>query len=114
MIYIALSNNNGRMIDFEASEELSQRNIFLINQQLIYNINFTEICCKDRTLAYLMNYCLGTTVAVVLFDYTNLGTFARAEKIFESIEPCKVPINILIGNKVTNLIFLIQPKGRFN
>ena len=75
-----------------------------MHQQLLYNINFTEIPCKDRTLSYIMNYCLGSAVAIVLFDYNKINSFSKAEKVFELIEPCNIPINILVATKVKKIL----------
>ena len=101
----AITQNNGKTIDIESSDEISQRNVLYMHQQILYNINFSEIPCKDRTMSYILNYSLGSSVAIVLFDYNKVNSFSKAEQIFESLEPCKIPINILIGNKVKEIIF---------
>jgi signal recognition particle receptor subunit beta len=95
----ALTQNNGKIIDMESSEELSQRNVLLMNHQLMYNINYFEIPGKDRNIPYVINYAIGSTVCIVLFDYNKTSSFKKAEKIFEMIAPSKTPINILIANK---------------
>ncbi len=66
----------------------------------MYNINYTEIPCKDRTLSYIMNYCLGSAVAIVLFDINKINSFSRAEKVYGLIEQCNIPINIVVATKV--------------
>ena len=96
----ALTQNNGKIIDMESSEELSQRNVLFMNQQIMYNINYFEIPGKDRNIPYVINYAIGSTVSIVLFDYNKISSFKKAETIFEIISPSKTPINILIANKV--------------
>jgi len=51
-----------------------------------------------------MNYCLGSAVAIVLFDYNKINSFSKAEKVFELIEPCNIPINILVATKVKKIL----------
>ena len=66
----------------------------------MFNLNYFEIPGKDRNIPYVINYAIGSTVSIVLFDYNKVTSFQKAEKIFEQIAPSKIPINILIANKV--------------
>ena len=96
------------MIELESSEEISERVSLHINEHLLFKINYWEIPCKDRHLKFLSNYCLGSTVVIVLFDTTKNSSLEKAEKIFQSIASCDVPFKILIGNKVNHPINILN------
>jgi signal recognition particle receptor subunit beta len=69
-------------------------------EHLLFKIIHWEVPGKDRHLKFINNYCLGATVAVILFDTTKTSSLEKAEKILQSIEMCDIPFKILIGNKV--------------
>ena len=84
----------------ESSEEISERVSLNMNDHLLFKITYWEIPGKDRHLKFINNYCLGATVAIILFDTTKYSSLEKAEKILETIESCEIPFKLLIGNKV--------------
>ena len=97
---IALTENNGKVISFESSEEISERISIQVHQHLLFKITYWELPGKERHLNFLNNYCLGAAVAIILFDTTKSSSLERAEKILKSIENCDIPIKFLVCNKM--------------
>jgi signal recognition particle receptor subunit beta len=96
-----LTQNNGKVIEIESSEEISERVSLHVNDHLLFKITYWEIPGKERHLKFINNYCLGAAVAIVLFDTTKNSTLEKAEKLLQSIDSCEIPFKILVGNKVT-------------
>lgn len=95
-----MTQNNGKVIEIESSEEISERISLVVNEHLLYKITYWEVPGRDRHLKFISNYCMGAAVAIVLFDTTKNSTLEKAEKILQSIEVCEIPIKILLGNKI--------------
>ncbi len=100
MPYLAMTQQNGKVIELETSEELSERVSLYVSDSLLYKITYWEIPGKERHLKFINHYCLGATAALVLYDSTKHSSFEKAEKIFQCLESCEIPYKFLIGNKV--------------
>ena len=100
IIYIALTESNGKVLNLEASEEISERITIQAFNHMIFRVTYWELPGKERHLQFLKNYCLGAAVAIVLFDTTKASSLEKAENILKSIENCEIPIKYLICNKV--------------
>jgi signal recognition particle receptor subunit beta len=92
--------NIGKVIETETSEEISERIILSMNNQLMYRITIWEVPGKDRYLKFMNHYCMDAAAVIVLFDTTKNSSFEKAEKILQSIEVCEIPIKFLIANKI--------------
>ena len=101
-----MTQNNGKVIELETSEEISERVSLCVNDHLLYKITYWEIPGKERHLKFINNYCLGAAVAFVLFDTTKQSSLEKAERIFQSIESCDIPFKILVGNKVILIVYI--------
>jgi signal recognition particle receptor subunit beta len=97
---IALTQNNGKVIEVEASEEITERISLVMNEHFLFKVTYWEIPGKDRHLKFIQNYAMGAAMAIVLFDTTKNSSLEKAEKIFQAIETCEIPFKYLIGNKV--------------
>ena len=95
-----MTENNGKVISLESSEEISERISIQVHQHLLFKITYWELPGKERHLNFLNNYCLGAAVAIILFDTTKSSSLERAEKILKSIENCDIPIKFLVCNKM--------------
>lgn len=95
-----MTQNNGKVIELETSEELSERTSLIMNEHMMHKVTFWEAPGRDRNIKFIHNYCMGAAVALILFDTTKIESFQKAEKILTNIEVCEIPIRILIGNKV--------------
>ncbi len=100
IIFIALTESNGKVLNLEASEEISERITIQAFNHMIFRVTYWELPGKERHLQFLKNYCLGAAVAIVLFDTTKASSLEKAENILKSIENCEIPIKYLICNKV--------------
>ena len=100
LIFIALTESNGKVLNLEASEEISERITIQAFNHMIFRVTYWELPGKERHLQFLKNYCLGAAVAIVLFDTTKASSLEKAENILKSIENCEIPIKYLICNKV--------------
>ena len=87
-------------MELETSEEISERVSLYVNDNLLYKITYWEIPGKERHLKFINHYCLGATMAFVLYDTCKQSSLDKAEKIMQSIESCEIPFKILVGNKV--------------
>lgn len=67
---------------------------------MIFKITYWELPGKERHLNFLLNYCLGAAVAIILFDTTKQSSLAKAEKILKAIENCDIPFKYLVCNKM--------------
>ena len=97
---IALTESNGKVLNLEASEEISERITIQAFNHMIFRVTYWELPGKERHLQFLKNYCLGAAVAIVLFDTTKTSSLEKAENILKSIENCEIPIKYLICNKL--------------
>ena len=97
---IALTESNGKVLNLEASEEISERITIQAFNHMIFRVTYWELPGKERHLQFLKNYCLGAAVAIVLFDTTKTSSLEKAENILKSIENCDIPIKYLICNKL--------------
>lgn len=95
-----MTQQNGKVIQLETSEELSERISLYAKDNFLYKITYWEVAGKERHLKFLNHYCLGASVAFVLYDSTKQNTLEKAEKIFQALESCDIPFKFLIGNKV--------------
>lgn len=95
-----LTQANGKVIEFESSEEISERVALHMYEHLLFKTTYWEVPGKDRQLKFLNHYCMGAAVAIVLFDTTKNSSFEKAEKIFQAIDVCEIPFKILVGNKI--------------
>jgi small GTP-binding protein len=100
IIKIALTQNNGKIIEIETSEEISERISLTIYDHLLYRLTFWEIPGKERNIKYLNHYCMDAAVAIVLFDTTKNTSLEKASKILEQIQLCDIPFKILVANKI--------------
>jgi signal recognition particle receptor subunit beta len=100
----ALTQSNGKVIELETSEEISERVSLHVNDHLLFKVTYWEIPGKERHLRFLNNYCVGAAVAIILFDTTKQSSLEKAEKLLQSIETCDIPFKILLGNKVIEII----------
>ena len=97
---IALTESNGKVLNLEASEEISERITIQAFNHMIFRVTYWELPGKERHLQFLKNYCLGAAVAIVLFDTTKTSSLEKAENILKSIENCDIPIKFLVCNKM--------------
>ena len=97
---VALTESNGKALNLEASEEISERITIQAFNHMIFRVTYWELPGKERHLQFLKNYCLGAAVAIVLFDTTKTSSLEKAENILKSIENCEIPIKYLICNKL--------------
>ena len=95
-----MSKNNGKVLSIETSEEISERVTIISHEHFTFRITYWELPGKERHLNFLNNYCLGSAVAIVLFDTTKSSSLEKAEKILKSIENAEIPIKILLCNKM--------------
>lgn len=95
-----MTQNNGKVIELETSEEISERISLLMNEHLLFKITYWEVPGKDRHLKFINHYCMDAAIAIILFDTTKNNSFEKAEKILQSIEVCEIPYKILVGNKI--------------
>lgn len=102
-----MTQSNGKVIEIETSDEISERISLHMNEQMLFKVTYWEIPGKERHLSFINNYCMGATVAIVLFDCSKKSSLEKAEKILQSLEICEIPFKILIGNKVKNKFILI-------
>ena len=65
-----------------------------------YKFSFFDVCGKPTNLKLATKYCVGSTVAIILFDSTRRSTFEKAELWIAEMEKCAIPIKILLGNKI--------------
>lgn len=106
-----MTQNNGKVIELETSEEISERTSLIMNEHMLHRVTFWEIPGRDRNLKFIHNYCMGAAVAIIVYDTTKMDSFEKAEKILKSIEICEIPIKILVGNKVMNLIIYMYNRN---
>ena len=99
-LFIALTECNGKVLNLEASEEISERITIQAFNHMIFRVTYWELPGKERHLQFLKNYCLGAAVAIVLFDTTKTSSLEKAENILKSIENCEIPIKYLVCNKM--------------
>ena len=97
---IALTESNGKVLNLEASEEISERITIQAFNHMIFRVTYWELPGKERHLQFLKNYCLGAAVAIVLFDTTKTSSLEKAENILKNIENCEIPIKYLVCNKI--------------
>jgi small GTP-binding protein len=97
---LALTQSNGKVIESESSEEISERIALQINDNILFKISYWEVPGKERHLKFLNHYCMGAAVAIVLFDTTKNNSLEKAEKILQAIEVCDIPFKYLVANKV--------------
>jgi signal recognition particle receptor subunit beta len=95
-----MTQNNGKVIEIESSEEISERTSLQTSDHLLFRTTFWEIPGRDRNIKFIHNYAMGAAVAIVLFDTTKVTSFERAQKILENIDMCDIPFKILVANKV--------------
>lgn len=95
-----MTENNGKVINLESSEEISERIVIQAIKHFICKINFWELPGKERHLQFLKNYCVGALCVIILFDATKASSLEKAEKILKSIENCDIPLKMLICNKM--------------
>ena len=91
---------NGKVLNLEASEEISERITIQAFNHMIFRVTYWELPGKERHLQFLKNYCLGAAVVMVLFDTTKASSLEKAENILKCIENCDIPIKYLICNKM--------------
>ncbi len=65
-----------------------------------YRLSFFDICGKSTNLKLATKYCVGATVAIIMFDSTRRSSFEKSELWIAEVEKCYIPIKILIGNKI--------------
>jgi len=95
-----MTQNNGKVIEIESSEEISERVSLQMIEHLLFKITYWELPGRDRNIKYIHHYAMGAAAVIVMFDTTKSSSFERAQSILENIEVCNIPIKILIGNKV--------------
>ncbi len=95
-----MTQNNGKVVELETSEELSERVSLFVNDNILFKITYWEIPGKERHLKFINHYCLGAAFAFVLYDTTKQSSLEKAEKIMQSLETCDIPFKVLVGNKV--------------
>jgi signal recognition particle receptor subunit beta len=95
-----MTQNNGKVIEIESSEEISERVSLQMIEHLLFKITYWEIPGRDRNIKYIHHYGVGAVAAIILFDTTKVASFERAQSILESIEVCDIPFKVLVGNKV--------------
>ena len=71
-----------------------------VDDNYAYKFSFFDVCGKPTNLKLATKYCVGSTVAIVLFDTTRHSTFEKAELWIAEVEKCAIPIKILLGNKM--------------
>ena len=91
---------NGKVLNLEASEEISERITIQAFNHMIFRVTYWELPGKERHLQFLKNYCLGAAVVIVLFDTTKASSLEKAENILKCIENCDIPIKYLVCNKM--------------
>lgn len=96
----SLSQENGKMIDLEASEEISERTCLHMNNHFLFKATYWECPGKDRIIKFISNYALGSNIVIVMFDFTKRSSLDKAERILKELEICDIPIKILVGNKI--------------
>lgn len=95
-----MTQHNGKVLDLETSEELSERICLHMYEHLLYRVTYWEVSGKERIIKFISNYCLGANVAYVFFDSTKKSSFEKAERILKELEICEIPFKYLIGNKI--------------
>ena len=95
-----MTQNNGKVVELETSEEISERTGLHMNDHMLHKITYWEVPGRDRNVKFIHHYCMGSAVAIILYDTTKMDSFEKAERILKSIEICEIPIKILVGNKV--------------
>ena len=95
-----MTQNNGKVIEIESSEEISERVALQMIEHLLFKITYWELPGRDRNIKYIHHYAIGSAAAIILFDTTKYASFERAKSILENLEVCDIPFKILIGNKV--------------
>jgi hypothetical protein len=95
-----MTQNNGKVIEIESSEEISERVSLQMIEHLLFRITYWEIPGRDRNIKYIHHYAIGAAAAIILFDTTKSASFERAQSILESLEVCEIPFKVLVGNKV--------------
>ena len=65
-----------------------------------YKFSFFDVCGKPTNLKLASKYCVGSTVAIIMFDATRRSTFEKSELWIAEMEKCGAPIKLLIGNKI--------------
>lgn len=94
-----MTQNNGKVIDLETSEEISERTCLHMHNSLLYRVTYWETPGKERVVKFLSNYCHGAHVVIVLFDTTKRSSMEKAERMLKEISVCDIPFRFLIGNK---------------
>lgn len=99
-----MTQNNGKVIEIESSEEISERVSLQMIEHLLFKITYWEIPGRIRNIKYIHHYAMGAAAAIILFDTTKSASFERAQSILENLEVCDIPFKVLVGNKVRNTL----------
>ncbi len=97
-----MTQSNGKVLEIETSEEISERISLVVKNHLLYKIDYLELAGRERNLNSMHHYCMDAAVAIVLFDSTKNSSFEKAGKILEKIAECDINFKYLIGNKVNS------------